>query len=49
MMLECQAEAAREKIHQAIVEGAAAHRTGDVFELRWPAVMASAAKPGPSA
>jgi len=44
MLLEAQAANAREKIHAAIIEGAARFKTGDVFEMAWPAVLACAAK-----
>lgn len=45
MLLERQTEEAREAIHQAIVDGAEAHRDGDQYRFAWPAIMAVARKP----
>ena len=42
MILQAQAEDARERIHRAIVEGAESYRKDDVIELRFPAVLATA-------
>ena len=44
MMIELQAAKARERIRQAIVEGAESFRTGAVLEIPMPAVLASAIK-----
>ena len=45
MMIELQSVKARERIRQAIVEGAEKFRTGALFEIPMPAVIASAVKP----
>ena len=45
MMIELQSVQARERICQAIVEGAEEFRTGALYEIPMPAVLASGAKP----
>jgi ubiquinone/menaquinone biosynthesis C-methylase UbiE len=44
-MLEYQAPEALEEIHNDILKGAEAYKTGDAYNLAWPAVIASASKP----
>ncbi len=44
MMIELQADPARARIRQAIVEGAEKFRTGALLEIPMPAVLASGAK-----
>jgi SAM-dependent methyltransferase len=44
MMIELQVDSARERIREAIVEGAEKFRTGTVLEIPMPAVLASGAK-----
>ena len=43
MILELQTDDARERIHRAIVEGAEAYRKGGAIELKFAAVLATAA------
>jgi SAM-dependent methyltransferase len=45
MVLDRQTEAARARIHTAILDGAAAFRRGGGYEVAWPAVLASGRKP----
>ena len=45
MVLERQKAEAREAIHQAILHGAEAYKRGNLYEIKWPAVMAVARKP----
>lgn len=45
MLLENQEAAARENIHQAILDGAAQFKRGDHYICMWPALMVSATKP----
>jgi len=45
MMLEYQASDAAENIHRAILDGAARFKTGDGYEIGFPAVVVSARKP----
>jgi SAM-dependent methyltransferase len=45
MLVELQTNEARHGIHQAIIDGAEAHKVGEQYEMKWPAVMAAARKP----
>jgi len=45
MLLENQEAAARERIHQAILDGAAQFKRGDDYTSTWPALMVSATRP----
>lgn len=45
MVLERQTPDARERIHQAISEGAERFASGGAYEIAWPAVLAVARKP----
>jgi ubiquinone/menaquinone biosynthesis C-methylase UbiE len=42
MILQAQSDDARERIHRAIVEGAESYRQGDLIQLGFPAVLATA-------
>jgi SAM-dependent methyltransferase len=45
LVLERQTEEARQRINQAIIEGALKHKRGTGFQITWPANVASGAKP----
>jgi hypothetical protein len=45
MLLEMQATAALERVHQAILDGALQFKREEVFRVAFPAVMAVARKP----
>lgn len=45
MVLELQAEQARQRINEAIVQGVLKHKQGDSFRIRWPANVAAGRKP----
>jgi SAM-dependent methyltransferase len=45
LVLERQTEEARQRINQAIVEGALKHKRGGGFQITWPANVASGRKP----
>ncbi|MHC4104087.1 MAG: hypothetical protein ACYSR9_04045 [Planctomycetota bacterium] len=42
--IELQTNEARDAINQAIIDGAEAHKVGEQYEMKWPAVMAVARK-----
>lgn len=45
MVLDRQTDAARARIHDAILDGAKAFRRGDGYEVAWPAILAAGRKP----